>query len=180
MTGEEIRNCRKANELKQSELADELNRGLGTRGYNKVIISLVENGLVDLPENAESYLASKFGLKAVITDSDARNPESKVIMTSPEKKSLKTEIPENWREKKLKQTERILAYINEEGSITTKEAFDILGIARLASRIHDLSEEGYDFERKTESSPNRFGKAASYTRYSFRKTEDGKENMDRQ
>lgn len=178
MTGEELRELRKAEGLKQSELAEELNSALGIKGYNKVIISHIENGLVDLPESAKSYVTSKYSYNRPNTPSDARNCEDRVIIPPPRKKSLKSDIPNNWNEKGLTQNERILGYINLEGSITTKEAFDILGIARLASRIHDLKEQGYEFDTKWESAPNRFGRAASFTRYSFRKDEDGKENVD--
>ena len=39
---------------------------------------------------------------------------------------------------KVTQCQRIIAYIKEFGSISTLEAFRDLGVARLASRIHDL------------------------------------------
>lgn len=65
----------------------------------------------------------------------------------------------------MTQCEKIINYINRFGSITTLDAFVDLGVTRLASRIHDLSDEGYEFERKTESGKNRFGERVHYTRY---------------
>lgn len=70
---------------------------------------------------------------------------------------------------KITQNERILDYIAAYGSITSYEAFVDLGITRLASRICDLTKQGYEFDKKFESAPNRFGESTSYVRYSFRK-----------
>lgn len=72
---------------------------------------------------------------------------------------------------KITQNERIVDYINAYGSITTLEAFVDLGITRLASRICDLAKQGYEFDKKFESSPNRFGEPTSYVRYSFKKVQ---------
>ena len=66
------------------------------------------------------------------------------------------------------QKERVLQYIRDYGSITTFEAFQQLGVTRLASRISDLCDDGYDFVRKQESSLNRYGDPVFYTRYSLR------------
>lgn len=68
---------------------------------------------------------------------------------------------------KVSQCERILAYLDEFGSITTLEAFRDLGIARLASRIHDLKRRGYVFERDFVESTNRYGETVRYMRYSL-------------
>lgn len=70
---------------------------------------------------------------------------------------------------KTTQNERIVDYINAYGSITSLEAFVDLGITRLASRICDLTKQGYEFDKKFETTPNRFGESTSYVRYSFRK-----------
>lgn len=71
-------------------------------------------------------------------------------------------------EKVMTQNEKVLAYIKEFGSISTFEAFSELGITRLAARIYELSEAGYDFDRETVKTTNRLGEAISYTRYSLR------------
>ncbi len=68
----------------------------------------------------------------------------------------------------MKQTERILDYIKRFGSITTMEAFQDLGITRLASRIHDLTEDGFEFDREMISGKNRFGEPVHFVRYSLR------------
>lgn len=44
---------------------------------------------------------------------------------------------------KITQCQRILDYIKQFGSISTLEAFNDLGVARLASRIHDLKDRGH-------------------------------------
>lgn len=68
----------------------------------------------------------------------------------------------------MTQCERIIKYINDFGSITTYQAFTDLGITRLASRIHDLSERGYDFKRESVESINRYGDKVRFTRYSLK------------
>lgn len=68
----------------------------------------------------------------------------------------------------MTQNERIIAYIEKFGSISTFEAFSELGITRLAARIYELGEAGYDFDRQTVKTTNRLGEAISYTRYSLR------------
>lgn len=66
------------------------------------------------------------------------------------------------------QKKRILAYIGKHGSITSAEAMNALGIYRLASRINELKQEGYVFDKKTEHSRNRFGQTVYFTRYSIK------------
>lgn len=63
----------------------------------------------------------------------------------------------------------VLQYIQDFGSITSRDAFFDLGVARLASRIHDLTKLGYEFDRKTETTSNRYGKPVHYARYSLHK-----------
>lgn len=69
----------------------------------------------------------------------------------------------------MTQCERIIDYINTFGSITTLEAFTDLGITRLASRIHDLTEDGFEFEREMITSRNRYGEIVHYKRYSLKR-----------
>ena len=68
----------------------------------------------------------------------------------------------------MTQCERILKYLDDFGSITTYQAFKDLGIMRLASRIHDLSERGYDFKRESVESINRYGEKVHFTKYSLK------------
>ena len=66
---------------------------------------------------------------------------------------------------KTTQCQRIIDYIREFGSISTLEAFRDLGVARLASRIHDLKGQGYTFTTETKTSKNRFNENTTYKVY---------------
>lgn len=44
----------------------------------------------------------------------------------------------------VNQCNAIVRYMNENGSITALEAMMQLGVGRLAARIHDLREKGYN------------------------------------
>lgn len=70
---------------------------------------------------------------------------------------------------KKTQEERILDYIKEFGSITAREAYLDLGIMRLAARIADLTEKGYDFDRTMVTDKNRYGETTRFARYSLKK-----------
>lgn len=65
----------------------------------------------------------------------------------------------------MNQCERILKYMERYGSISNREAVIELGIGRLASRIHDLTREGYIIERETVKGKNKFGEETHFTRY---------------
>lgn len=65
----------------------------------------------------------------------------------------------------MKQTDRILKYMNDFGSINQREAMEDLGIFRLASRINDLRGMGYDIETKTEHGRNRYGEKTHWAKY---------------
>lgn len=70
---------------------------------------------------------------------------------------------------KVNQRQRIIDYINKFGSITSKDAYDDLGITQLATRIKELKEQGYKFETKWESSKNRYGERVDFKRYYLEK-----------
>ena len=70
---------------------------------------------------------------------------------------------------KVNQRQRIINYINQFGSITSKDAYDDLGITQLATRIKELKEQGYRFETKWESSKNRYGEKVDFKRYFLEK-----------
>lgn len=63
------------------------------------------------------------------------------------------------------QSERVLNYIDERGSITTLDAFRDLGITRLAARIHDLRREGIDIDGEMIEEENRFGEKVRFMCY---------------
>lgn len=69
----------------------------------------------------------------------------------------------------MTQTEKVLAYIRDYGSISTWQAFTELGITRLASRICDIEKSGIGIDRQTEVATNRYGDKVHYTRYTIRK-----------
>ena len=65
----------------------------------------------------------------------------------------------------MTQCEMILKYLDDFGSITTYEAFVELGITRLASRINDLINDGYNFKKKWVYKKNRYGKSIKFLKY---------------
>lgn len=67
------------------------------------------------------------------------------------------------------QCQRIVDYMRTFGSISTIEAFNDLGVARLASRIHDLKKQGYDIVSDVKTAKNRYGESTSFKVYSLRK-----------
>lgn len=66
---------------------------------------------------------------------------------------------------KITQKDRIINYIREFGSITSKKAYDDLGITQLATRIKELKEDGHEFRTEWENSKNRFGEKVEFKRY---------------
>lgn len=61
--------------------------------------------------------------------------------------------------------DRIISYIDQNGSITQNDAHDFLACNRLSARIHDLERRGYKFLHQTERGKNRFGEPEHHTRY---------------
>lgn len=70
--------------------------------------------------------------------------------------------------KTMNQCEMIIKYLKDFGSITTYESFIELGVTRLASRISDLKNRGYEFSEEWVTRKNRYGKAVSFKKYSFK------------
>ena len=68
---------------------------------------------------------------------------------------------------KATQTERVLQYIEDFGSITQLEALNDLGVMRLASRISDLKKQGYPIASEIEAVKNRYGENCYIKRYSL-------------
>ena len=65
----------------------------------------------------------------------------------------------------MTQHERILQYIDDFGSISPMEAFNDLGITKLATRISEMSREGHQFTKLMECTKNRYGDKVHYMRY---------------
>ena len=172
-----MRAYRKEHHLTQGDLAEELNREFN-RKYTTAMISNTEKGYVDLPQNVVTYLITKMPHNPFRNRSDEVLEPRWTTIPTEEKSSLKSPVLPKSADEKPTQSERIIQYINDFGSITTWEAFTELGITRLASRIHDLTDEGYEFDRKVEKAKNRYGEHIHYTRYSLRK-DDGQAHLDR-
>jgi hypothetical protein len=66
------------------------------------------------------------------------------------------------------QADRVLAYMEENGSITQIDALNSLGVMRLASRISDLKKKGYLIYSKTEAVKNRYDETCFIKRYSLK------------
>ena len=64
----------------------------------------------------------------------------------------------------MTQTARVLNYIEQYGSSSPKEAYE-LGIMRLAARISELKNMGHDIVSVRESARNRYGDTVTYSRY---------------
>lgn len=66
---------------------------------------------------------------------------------------------------KQTQCQKVVQYMRAFGSISTHEAFNDLGITRLASRISDLKRMGYNITSSVGSGKNRFGETTHYSVY---------------
>lgn len=74
----------------------------------------------------------------------------------------------------MKQHERVLEYLmsHKEG-MTSKDAFEYLGIIQMPKRIWILKRLGYNIKTKTECGVNRFGEKVHYTRYTLEECTKG-------
>lgn len=63
------------------------------------------------------------------------------------------------------QCNKILDYMEREGSISSLEALQEFGCMRLASRISDLKRRGHRITREMETAKNRDGEPVRYARY---------------
>lgn len=72
---------------------------------------------------------------------------------------------------KATQTQRVLEYIRQFGSITAFEAVRDLGVMRLAARVSDLKKAGYDIISEQQAVRNRFGETCYVAKYSERREE---------
>lgn len=65
------------------------------------------------------------------------------------------------------QNDRIVRYMKKNGGITTMDAFLELGVTRLASRICEITKEGYQVCGRDVKVPTRTGKMAIVKEYSL-------------
>ena len=73
----------------------------------------------------------------------------------------------------MTQQDQILGYIETNGSITPMEAFSVLGITKLATRVSEMREAGTDIIGEWESTKNRYGKTVRYMRYRLGEQNNG-------
>lgn len=67
----------------------------------------------------------------------------------------------------MTQKERVYKYMQEFGSITQAEAFNVLGVYRLAARISDLRRDGVTIRSQQKSGKNRYGETVYFAEYSL-------------
>lgn len=65
----------------------------------------------------------------------------------------------------MTQAKRVLDYLESGNTITTLNAFNELGITRLAARIYELKEEGHDVKSKRIKVTNRYDEQCSVSEY---------------
>ena len=72
----------------------------------------------------------------------------------------------------MAQTDKILQYLRENGSITPVDALREFGCMRLASRVSDLKKAGFPISRELETAKNRYGEPVRYARYRLEEREN--------
>lgn len=65
------------------------------------------------------------------------------------------------------QTSEILKHLQEGGSITTMEAFQLYGCTRLSARIFDLRDRGYLIRVEKCKGKTKYGEPSHYARYIY-------------
>lgn len=73
----------------------------------------------------------------------------------------------------MRQRDRVLNYIKENGSITSLEAFMELGCTRLSAEVYRLRNDGYDFDRTFVTRKNRWNEKVSFVKYTLKEDKDG-------
>lgn len=68
----------------------------------------------------------------------------------------------------ITQSQRVLEHIKKYGSITTAKAWDMYGITRLAARIKNLRDAGYDIDSTMIYTKDRKGRPTNFARYTLR------------
>lgn len=63
------------------------------------------------------------------------------------------------------QTEDVIKFMKEHGSITSMDAIKNFGATRLSAIIFSLRKRGYDIDTRMEVGNNRYGKPSEYARY---------------
>lgn len=72
------------------------------------------------------------------------------------------------KELRLTQQQRVIAWLQEFGTLTHFEAFEELGIVDLPKRVSELiNDYGFRINKEAVNCNNRFGESTSYKRYSM-------------
>lgn len=72
---------------------------------------------------------------------------------------------------KSSQTNRVLEYMSQGHTLTSKQAFDKWGVTRLSAIIFNLRKKGYDISMTTDNGYNRYGEAVHWGVYQLHSTE---------
>jgi hypothetical protein len=67
----------------------------------------------------------------------------------------------------MTQKKLIAQYMKDFGSITPWEAFQDLGVTKLATRISEMIADGEKIQKKLETGKNRYGKPVHWMRYNL-------------
>lgn len=65
----------------------------------------------------------------------------------------------------MSQNDRLLAYLKRHGQINPLEAWQHIGVYRLAARCHDLKCAGHKITKETVAVRNRFGEECRVAQY---------------
>ena len=68
----------------------------------------------------------------------------------------------------MTQKDAIIKYIEEHGSITPMDAFEALGITKLATRVSEIIRDGIPVYKSWEESENRYGEKVRFMRYTLK------------
>ena len=74
---------------------------------------------------------------------------------------------------KMTQSQKVLEYIRQFGSITQLEALRDIGVMRLASRVSDLRKQGYNIVGDREAVLNRYEETCYIKRYREEVSDNG-------
>ena len=72
----------------------------------------------------------------------------------------------------MKQLDKLVDWLEANGSITGIECISELGVLNYKGRIHDLRKLGYNIETKKEQGYNRDGEKVTFARYYLRPREE--------
>ena len=73
----------------------------------------------------------------------------------------------------MTQSEMIIKYLNEHGSVTTYESYSKLFITRLSARIFDIKHKyGIEFDEEWVTKKNIYGKICSFKKYILKRKEE--------